>query len=144
MSTTTRHFSTFTSTRALSHSSSPYAFSYKQTQSTSNIMTKVFVYRIYNRCRSKERTIKYRKTCQCATGQNLQLQWILHTGNTRSASKNLVRPNPWAQCQDTTHCSQRLQPDVLGFVAKAVAEGCWGILNNGQMMNRFFMSLQMI
>ena len=48
MSTTTKHFSTFTFTRALSHSSSPYAFSYKQTQSRSKTMTKVFVYRIHN------------------------------------------------------------------------------------------------
>ena len=91
-----QHVTTVTFTRALSHSSSPYAVG---SQSRSKIMTKVFVYRIYNRCRSKERTIKDWKTCQCATGQNLQLQWILHTGNTRSASKNLVRPDPWAQCQ---------------------------------------------
>ena len=41
-------------------------------------------------------------------------------------------------------CSQKLQPDVMEFVNRTVAEGCWGILNNGQMINCLFMSLQMI
>ena len=41
-------------------------------------------------------------------------------------------------------CSQRLQPDVLEFVNKTVAEGFGEFLNNGQMINCLFMSLQMI